>query len=146
MHESTRRGLVRLLRGVAFLAAAIVLVVLAARGCRSEEERVSDAVDAARDALVDRQRDEFLAFFDAEVKYHGKKGFRDLSHDVDRWIEARALRVTILERTIEVQGDRATIRLRCDVGDILRSYLQVAVDLEAVKRDGEWKVVVFDWK
>ena len=146
MHESARRGLVRLLAGVGVLAAAILLVVLVSRGCKSEEERIWDRVDDARDALTDKDREAFLSFFAPDVHYQRSGDFTSLGRDLDRWIQLRVMRVTIVDRKLEVSGDTAKIRLRCDVGNVLQSYTQVDVDLDAEKREGEWQVVHFSWK
>lgn len=146
MHDSAVRGLRRLLVGAGLLVVFVAAALLLGRGCKSETERVSEAVDAARDALVDRRKEDFLAFFAPEVRYRGKSAMKDLQRDLDRWIEVRVGRVTILERQIAVDGERATIRLRCDVGNVLQSWREVTVDLAAEKRDGAWVVTSFDWK
>ena len=56
------------------------------------------------------------------------------------------LRITIQESAIDLAGSEATIRLRCDAGDIFRTYQTVAVELHAEKREGTWVVKSFDWK
>ena len=146
MHDSARRGLLRLLAGAGALLFVVVAVVLLMRGCKSEAERVSEAVDAARDALVERRPDDFLAFFAPEVRYHVKKDRKALEKDVAQWVEARVGRVSILERKITVDGTSAQIHLRCEAGMIFGDGMPVAVDLEAENRDGTWQVVSFDWK
>jgi hypothetical protein len=147
MHDSAVRGLRRLLAGVAVLALLVVAVLLLGRGCRTEKERLSAAVDDARDALVEHREQDFLAFFAPEVRYRGKAGRKDLERDLHRWVvEFRVGRVAIQERDIAIDGDRATIRLRCDVGTPFQSIQQATVDLAAEKRDGAWLVTSFDWK
>lgn len=146
VHETARSGLARLAAGAAVLAVVVTLVLLLVRSCRSDEERLREIVDDARDALVEHRSDDFLAYFAPDVTYRSKHVRADLERDVARWNELRMLRVTIQETVVEVTGPQASIRLRCDVGDIFRTYQTVAVDLRAERRDGTWVVTSFDWK
>ena len=146
MHDSARRGLVRLLAGAGAVIVLVLAVVLLVRGCKSEEERLSEAVDDARAALVERRGEDFLEFFAPEVRYHVKKDRKALEKDLATWIDARVGRVSILERNIAIDGDRATIALRCDAGMIFGDGMPVSVELEAEKQSGAWRVVSFDWK
>lgn len=146
MHDTARSGLVRLVAGVAAVALVVVLVLLAVRGCRSDEERLRETVDDARDALVEHRADDFLAFFATDVVYRQKHGRKELERDLARWNEFKLLRIAIQEAVIDVTGPDASIRLRCDAGDVFRTYQTVAVELRAAKREGTWLVTSFDWK
>ncbi|MCE9634186.1 MAG: hypothetical protein K8T90_00645 [Planctomycetes bacterium] len=146
MHDTARRGLVRLIGGVAGVAGIVFLVLLILRSCRSDEERLRETVDDARDALVEHRADDFLAFFAEDVTYRHKQARKDLERDLARWNEFKLLRITIQEAAIDVTGREASIRLRCDAGDIFRTYQTVAVELHAEKREGAWLVTSFDWK
>jgi hypothetical protein len=146
VQPSARRALLRVVVGVAALAAFVALALLVARAFRSDEERISEAVDDARDALVDRDREAFLAWFAPEVRYLAKGDRKALESDLDRWIAGRIGRVTLLERQIEVAGDAAKIRLRCDVGHLFQSFRVVDVTLDAVRTDDGWKVTSLDWR
>lgn len=147
MHETAWRGLRRLLAGVVVLGVLVAGVKCVAHLMRSEEERIAEAVDSARDALVEFEREEFLEFFADEVTYKGKDRRAALERDLDRWIkEIRIGRVTILEKRIDVRGDDATIHLRCDFGTLFQSLRVVDVVLEAVKTPEGWKCTAFDWK
>ena len=146
MHETARRGLQRVLTGAGVLLLLILGVVFGLRSCTTEEERVSQAVDDARDALVERRAEDFLSFFAEDLHYRKKDTRKELERDLRRWMEARIGRIAILERTITVNGDQASIRLRCDVGNVLQTYLTVDVDLTAEKVEDRWLVKQFDWK
>lgn len=147
MHESARRGLRTLVAGAGVLALIVIAIVALLRGCRSDEEIVSAAVDDARDALVERDADAFMEFFGADVTYRGSGGHDALARDVARWTrEMRGGRITIVERRIDMDGDGARISLRCDVGNILQTFLTVDVTLLAERREGRWLVTRFDWK
>ena len=146
MHETARRGLLRLLGGAAALAVLVVRVLTVVRGCRSEVERISETVDEARDALVERRRDDFLSHFSLDVKYRQRGGRKDLERDVDQWIAYHVGQISILDRTIDVTGTSATIRLRCEVGNVLTGFQPVLVDLAAEKGDDAWRIARFDWK
>ena len=134
----------------AVAALAVIAVVagwmLVRKALRTEEEVLSDTVDEARSALVERRRDEFLAFFTEDVRYRAKGGREDLGRDLDRWIEVRLGRVDVVSREIEVEGDRATIRLSVEVGVSVQFRRKVQVELGAVRTDDGWKVDAFDWR
>lgn len=148
MHESARRGLVRLLRGVAVLAAVLVAALLVVRGCRSETERLSDAIDDAREALDERRRDDVLTFIAQDVAYRGSGDRKAFEAGLDQWIERRAFRASIVERTIEMAPGEtsARVRLVVDVTAVFQHLRRVTVDIDAEKRDGAWQAVRFAWE
>jgi len=144
VHVTARRGLLRLLTGVGVLALVVVVALLVLRSCRSDEERISDLVDEGRDALVDRNREAFLAFFADDVVYRGKPDRKGLERDLDRYIDARVVRVSVGEREITVDGDTATARLGVDVGYLFQEGRRTQVDVRFERQDGEWRVVSLD--
>jgi hypothetical protein len=140
----------RTLLGALAAAAAIVVVV---RSCKSDEQRLSEMVDAAREALDERRPDDFLARFADPLAYRAGRGRAELRQDLDRFLEIGIGRVEILERKIVVGADgdidgaeTATIDLRCRIAAGMESLAEVAVALRAAKRDGDWIVTRFTWK
>lgn len=146
MQPSARRALRRLVLGVVALTALLAAVAFVRHLLRSDEERLSEAVDEARDALVEREREAFLGWFAPEVRYRETRDRAALESDYETWARARVGRVTIVERKIEVDGTRATIRLRCDVGHVFQTFRTVDVTLEAAKTEDGWRVTSFDWR
>ena len=132
----------------AVVAATVVALVL--RSCKSDEEILSDSVNDARDALTAGDRAGFLTFFAPQIAYQKKHGRKELERDLDRWIEAKVVRVVILERKIAVDHAAgvatATIHLRCAVGAGMESIGEVGVDLSAEKTDDHWMATSFSWK
>jgi ketosteroid isomerase-like protein len=128
-------------------AGAVLAVLVYALLPVSDEKRIAEAIDDARDALVEHRPEDFLAFFDDPVDYRQGGDRARLARDVDRWVKARIGRVTLLSRDISVTGDTALVALRCDVGNALQSLGTVDVRLLAVKDgEGNWRVRRFDWK
>lgn len=136
-------------RGAVAVAAVVALAAAAGllrRCARTDEDVLSDAVDDARSALVEGRRDDFLAFFADGVRYRGSAGRRGLERDVDAWMQVRLGRVHVLSRTITVDGDRAVLALAVDAGATAQFRREVAVDLEAERRDDGWRITAFDWR
>jgi len=126
----------------------VVLVVLFLRwALRSDAQRVSDAVDDARDALVERDDEAFLGFFSPEVSYQGGGDLDSLKKDLALWHRMGVSQVFVLDRTIEVEQGVADVHLVVAVGPELLQIARVDVDLVAEKdEDGRWRVRGFSWK
>lgn len=133
----------RALIGGVVAAAAIVVVV---RTCKSDEERLSEMVDAGREALDDRRRDDFLALFADPLVYRTRRGRAELEKNVDDFFALGVGRVEILSRRIQVDGEAAAITLRSRISAGMEALAEVDVSLAAEKRDGTWLVTRFDWK
>lgn len=143
---STRRTLL----GALAAAAAVVVVV---RTCKSDEQRLSEMVDSAREALDERRPDDFLVHFADPLAYRAGRGRVELRGDLDRFLQLGVGRVEILERKIDVGAAAdvdgtatARIDLRCRIAAGRERLAEVTVSLAAEKRDGEWIVTRFDWK
>jgi hypothetical protein len=132
----------------AFVVALVMGLGLTLRWfMRSDYQRISDAIDDARDALVERRDDDFLGFFTDEVVYQDKGSLAAIERDVARWHELSVLKVYVLEREIEVDGHEAAISLVVAAGQGITQWGQVDVDLEAEKdEDGGWHVRSFSWR
>jgi hypothetical protein len=130
------------LGGVVVLAFAACAVQ---RATRSEEARVSELVDQARDDLV-AGRERFLDRFAPDVVYRGRLDHAALARDFQRWREAGYLQAVVAEREVEVEGDTARVALVVDVLSGLRDLGRHSVRLVARKVDGEWRVVELSWQ
>jgi hypothetical protein len=130
---------------LALLAAAVAVAVVVGT-CKSDEERISDAIDDARDALDERRREDFMAFFADPLVYRSRRGRADLERDVENFCAPGYYRIDVLGRQIRVDGDSAAIELRCRVRAATEPLGEVTADLTAEKRDGEWIVTRLDWK
>lgn len=129
------------------IAAIVVFALFLRWALRSDAQVLSDSVDEARDALVERDDATFLAFFSPEVTYQGQGNFESLQRDLARWHATGISQVFILDRQIELDGDEAEIRLVVAVGPELMRIARVDVDLEAEKDDGgDWRVRTFSWR
>ncbi len=114
----------------------------------SEAARISDAVDAARDALVAGRDEEFLAFFEPDVTYLDGADMDVLRRDVGRWRQRGIEHLYILpDRKIEVTGDDATVDLVVVLGPGIAQIASADVHIEARKDpDAGWRVRAFTWK
>jgi hypothetical protein len=143
--DQDRRSL--LTKGVVVVALVIGLALTLRWFMRSDYQRISDAIDDARDALVERRDDDFLRFFTEDVVYQDKGSLAAIERDVGRWHELSVLKVYVLEREIEVDGYEAAISLVVAAGQGITQWGQVDVELEAEKgEDGEWHVRSFSWR
>lgn len=132
---------------LAVVAAVVVLALFLRWVLRSDAQRVSEAVDDARDALVEARDDDFLAFFTEDVAYQGGGDLASLRADLARWHRAGISQVYVLERDIEVRRPEADVRLVVAVGPELLQIARVDVDLVAVKdEEGRWRVRAFSWR
>ena len=129
------------------LAALVLLALFLRWALRSDAQVLSDSIDEARDALVARDDAAFLGFFAEDVTYQGKGNRESLERDLARWHQMGLSQVFVLDRTIEVAGDAADIRLVVAVGPELIQIARVDVDLEAAKDEGgDWRVRAFSWR
>ena len=129
------------------IAAVIVVALFLRWAFRSDAQILSDAIDEARDALVEKRDDDFLAFFSPEVTYQGRGDAASLRRDLARWHAVGISEVFVVSREIDLDGDEADIRLVVVVGPELLRIDVVNVDLEAEKdAGGEWRVRAFSWK
>lgn len=117
----------------------------------SDEEAVAAAIEDARTALLDGDREAFLGPFAEDVAYvAGGSGATDraaLARDTDRFLKSPIRRITVLSEEISVSGDTAVARLRCDLGAGIRSVGTVDVRIVAVKdEEGTFRVRRFEWK
>jgi hypothetical protein len=129
------------------IVVVILLAMFARWVLRSDMQRLSDSIDDARDALVARDDEAFLAFFSPEVTYQGQGDHRTLTRDLARWHEMGISEVHILDRTIELDGESAGIHLVVAVGPELLRIARVDVDLEAENDEGgDWRVRTFSWR
>ena len=137
-----------LLIKAALLVAFVVALALTLRWfMRSDYQRLSDAVDDARDALVEHRDDDFLAFFTEDVAYQDRSSLAALTRDLARWQDMSVLKVYVLDREIEVDGFEGTLKLVVAAGQGVTHWGQIDVDLVAEKgADGEWRVRSFSWK
>jgi hypothetical protein len=129
----------------------IVLVIMIAVflrwALRSDGQILSDNVDDAREALVERDDEAFLSFFSAGLTYQSRGSFESLKHDLARWHSNGISEVYILDRKIELEGSSADIHLVVAVGPQLIQIARIDVDLLAEKdEEGKWRVSTFSWK
>jgi len=114
---------------------------------RSDAQRISDAVDEARDALVESRDADFLAFFTDDVTYQRGGDLAKLRHDLARWHGAGISEVFVVQRDVELRLPEADVHLVVAVGPELLEIARVDVDLVAVKGDdGIWRVRSFSWR
>lgn len=150
-HVTLRRqggSALRTLLGVAGLGLAVwLLVVFVGWLMRSDAARLSETIDDARDALVEGRDEEFLAYFEPELVYRGRHDFRKLEYDLQRWRQVNLSQVHIADRTIEVVGDTAEVKLVVVAGSGLIDLGRVDVRITAGKdAGGSWRVRAFDWQ
>jgi hypothetical protein len=130
-------------------ATAVALVVLALflRWLfRTDSQVLSDAVDSAREALVEKNDEAFLSFFAPDVTYQGGGDLVKLKRDLARWHAAGISEVHVLSRTIEVDGEQAEIDLVVAAGPEFLRIDVVNVELNAEKdAEGTWGVRTFTW-
>jgi len=146
MNEDTRRLAVR---GAVVLVMVIAAAIFARWLLRTDWQRISDAVDDARDALVEERDEDFLGFFTDDLVYLETKDRAALERDLARWHGMGLASVYVQSREIELDGDEAQVTLTVFAGKslILMKMGQVDVVLDAVKdADGAWRVRSFAWK
>ncbi len=113
----------------------------------SDEERIANAVDAARDALIEKRDADFLAFFADDLVYQKGKGHDQLERDLRRWRASGLSEAHIISREVEIDPDRvARISLQVSAGKGLLGLAQVTVEIEAAEVEGDdWRVRSFRW-
>jgi hypothetical protein len=136
-----------LIKGAVVIALFVVVSMSLRWFLRSDHQRISEAVDDARDALVELRDDDFLAVFTDDLVYRGDRDIVALRRDLASWRAAAIGSVIIVEKEIEVDGHEADVTLLVAAGQSVIQLGQVEVELEAEKgEDGEWRVRRFDWK
>ena len=139
-----------------FAVTAVVLLALIWGGVRfvgwflrSDAARIRESVHDARDALLEKRDEDFLAFFTADVSYQGKGDATRLRRDLARWHEMGLGHVTVVDPTMEldVREDDADVTFDVLVGHGLLELGQVEVTLAIVREDdGEFRVQSFSWR
>ena len=135
-----------LTKGLVALIAILVLLYGLSCAFRSDEEVIEDMVDEARDALVERRGDDFLAFFRPDVVYRDGHDFEALRHEVARWNSQGVGRVWIRERKVTVLEDSGRVELTVAVGASMLQTMPVEVTLELEREGDGWRVSRFQWK
>jgi len=137
----------RLLQAVGVVVAALLLWWALDALFTSDEERISDAVDAARDALIEKRDGDFLAFFGDDLVYQDGRGHDQLERDLRRWRAGGLSEAHIISRDIQIDPDRvARIRLVVSAGKGLLGLVQVTVEIEAAEvEQDDWRVRSFRW-
>ena len=129
------------------IALLVVLALFLRWALRSDFQILSDSIDEARDALVEKRDEDFLAFFSPDVAYQGGGDLDSLQRDLVRWHRLGISEVFILSRDIELEAGDASIRLVVAVGSGLVRIARVDVDLEAREdAEGRWRVRTFSWR
>jgi len=144
MSDDTKNLLIK----IAVVVSLLVVVSLALRWfLRSDHQRISEAVDDARDALVELRDDDFLAAFTDDLVYRGDRDIVALRRDLASWRAAAIGSVIIVEKEIVIDGHEADVTLLVAAGQSVIQLGQVEVALEAEKGpDDVWRVRSFDWK
>ena len=128
---------------------ALVLVLFLRWFFRSDAQRISEAVEAARDALVQHDDEAFLAFFTPDLAYQGGGDLDRLRRDLGRWHEMGIRRAHIVDERIDADpaAGRADVGLTVLVGHELLNLGHVEVVIDAVKdAEGDWRVRAFSWQ
>jgi len=134
--------LYRVLGGV---AASILVIWAVSLLFKSDEERIADSIDAAREALHAGRDDEFLAWFTADVDYRDGGGTKGLRSDLARWRSRGRLRAFIGEPRIVVGEGTATVELDVGVGLSPIQTFPAHVDLGLREEDQGWRVFRVAW-
>jgi hypothetical protein len=128
------------------LAGGLIVAFLVLRSLlRTDEDRLSDAIDEAREALLSGRDDAFLAHFIPEVSYREGGGLAELRADLVRFRTSPIRRVEITERRIKVDGAEGDVRFSAELFAGIRPLGQVVVSIRTVKRDGQWRVARLSW-
>ncbi len=136
-----------LLRALLVLGGLLILALVVRRLFATDAQRIEDAIEEARDALVEHRSDDFMAFFRRDLVYQRDRGWDALRKDVARW-EASGLRqVHVADRKIDVRDGSAAVELVVSASAGLYDVGTVRVTLAVFEDDaGDWRVREFRWE
>jgi hypothetical protein len=132
---------------IVILVVAAVVLFFTLRSCfPTREERLWRFIDSGREALADGREDDFVAAFEAGVKYQTTGGLADIRRDFKRYVATGLGRVNVVKQETTLDATGADIRLDVVFVAGLRPVAQAAVTMRAEDGDGKWHVTSLGWR
>jgi hypothetical protein len=136
------RALTRIVVAALALAA---LVLVAIWLIPTREKRLWAFVDSCRDALLSKREDDFLAKFEAGVRYQGAEGLAEIRRDYKRYHAVGVPRPTVVSNTATLDDEGADVRLEVVLTAGFQPLGRYRVRMRLVDPDGEWRIVKVVW-